>query len=300
VHEWDPDVVVDEALVGALLSEQFPEFDASSARLLGEGFDNSVWVVEEGWAFRFPRREIAVPGVEREIAILPRLAPLLPVPIPVPQYVGRPSVELPWRFFGAALLAGCEPADAEEFDRREIGASLGRFLRVLHAPRVLDAVDPERALPADPMGRADPAKRVPLAQQALADLASLGVRHPDVSVVLDESLLLPPPVDAVLLHGDLHLRHVLVEGGALSGVIDWGDACLGDPSVDLQIAWSLLSDDDRVRFLDEYGPVGEERRLRARMLAVGLCAMLAKYARSVGNAGLLRESLAGLERTLIE
>jgi aminoglycoside phosphotransferase (APT) family kinase protein len=113
-------------------------------------------------------------------------------------------------------------------------------------------------------------------------------------------LLLPPPVDAVMLHGDLHLRHVLVEGGALSGVIDWGDACLGDPSVDLQIAWSLLSGDGRVQFLDEYGPVGEERRLRARMLAVGLCAMLAKYARSVGNAGLLRESLAGLERTLIE
>ncbi len=52
--EWDPDVEVGEALVRALVAEQFPELDAASARLLGEGWDNSVWVVEEAWAFRFP------------------------------------------------------------------------------------------------------------------------------------------------------------------------------------------------------------------------------------------------------
>ena len=61
--EWDAEIVVDEALVRVLLAEQFPELDASSARLLGEGWDNSVWVVEERWAFRFPRREIAIAGV---------------------------------------------------------------------------------------------------------------------------------------------------------------------------------------------------------------------------------------------
>ena len=66
--EWDADIVVDEALVRALLAEQFPELDASSARLLGEGWDNSVWVVEERWAFRFPRREIAIPGVRARAA----------------------------------------------------------------------------------------------------------------------------------------------------------------------------------------------------------------------------------------
>ena len=84
VPEWDPDVEIDEALVRALLADQFSELDATSARLLGEGWDNSVWVVEEEWAFRFPRRAIAIPGVERELAVLPRLAPLLPVPIPSP------------------------------------------------------------------------------------------------------------------------------------------------------------------------------------------------------------------------
>ena len=132
--EWDAEVVVDEALVRALLAEQFPELDASSVRLLGEGWDNSVWVVEDMWTFRFPRRGIAIPGVERELVVLPRLAPLLPVPVPEPRFVGVPSERFPWPFFGAALLGGLEVADAglSEDARSELGAELGRFLRGLH------------------------------------------------------------------------------------------------------------------------------------------------------------------------
>jgi aminoglycoside phosphotransferase (APT) family kinase protein len=49
VPDWDADVAIDASLVRALLEEQFPELDASSARLLAEGWDNAVWVVEERW-----------------------------------------------------------------------------------------------------------------------------------------------------------------------------------------------------------------------------------------------------------
>ena len=66
--EWDADFDVDEALARSLIEEQFPRLDASSARLVGSGWDNAVWLVEEKWAFRFPRREIAVPLVARELA----------------------------------------------------------------------------------------------------------------------------------------------------------------------------------------------------------------------------------------
>jgi hypothetical protein len=61
VPDWDAEVAIDETLVQALLAEQFPELDAASARFIGEGWDNSVWAVEEVWAFRLPRRQIAVP-----------------------------------------------------------------------------------------------------------------------------------------------------------------------------------------------------------------------------------------------
>jgi aminoglycoside phosphotransferase (APT) family kinase protein len=265
---------------------------------VGEGWDNSVWVLEEQWAFRFPRREIAIPGVERELDVLPRLAPLLPVPIPLPRFVGKPSERFPWPFFGARLLPGREPADADLDDemRADLGAELGRFLRVLH--------DAELAvvLPVDPLGRADMAIRVPRARQCLTEVEVAGIWHVPARVaeVLDDALQLPSPESAVVVHGDLHVRHVLVEDQRLSAVIDWGDACRGDPSIDLQLVWSWLPPAGRARFVEAYGSIDHARLLRARTAALYFSAMLASYAHSVGNANLERESIAGLERTLVD
>src|SRR5262245_9789499 len=128
------------------------EVDASSTRLLGEGWDNSVWVVEDQWAFRFPRREVAVPLVARELAVLGLLAALVPVPVPAPWFVGEPSERFAWPFFGARLLGGLEVAEAALIDaeRDALGAPLGTFLGVLHAPGTLAAVDPDGRLPVDP------------------------------------------------------------------------------------------------------------------------------------------------------
>jgi len=300
VPEWDAEVAIDEQLVRALLTEQFPDLDASSARLFGEGWDNAVWLVEESWAFRFPRRQIAIPGVERELSVLPRLAPLLPVPIPEPRFVGTPSERFPWPFFGAAVLPGRELADADlaEDARAEIGAELGRLLSVLHAPETVARIDPERALPVDFNRRADMAFRVPRARELLAELG--WSKTAEIAELLAEAEALPASSGNVLVHGDLHLRHVLVEGASISGVIDWGDVCVGDHAIDLQIVWSLLPAARRRSFFAEYGPVERDTSLRAQVLAVHLCAVLALYARSVGRASLERESLAGLARALVD
>ena len=296
--EWDADVAIDEPLVHALLREQFPDLDASSARLLGEGWDNSVWVVEEQWAFRIPRRQIAIPGVERELAVLLHLASLLPVPIPVPTFVGEPSDRFPWPFFGARLLSGCEPADAELGDeaRTDLGATLGRFLRALHD------VELDVDLPDDPIRRADMPFRVARTREKLGAIGDLGVWRapPAARRLLAGAERLPPSTARVLTHGDLHVRHVLVDDGVLSGVIDWGDVCRSDPAIDLMLVWSLLPPAGRDRFLAEYGPVDEAGRLRARVLALFLGVTLAIYARDVADAGLERECVAGLERTLVD
>jgi aminoglycoside phosphotransferase (APT) family kinase protein len=300
VPVWDAEVEIDEKLVRGLLAEQFPEFEAGSARLIGEGWDNSVWLVEERWAFRFPRREIAIPGVERELIVLPLLAPLLPVAIPEPRFVGVPGHRFPWPFFGARLLAGQEPAEAGHSDdaRAELGGGLGRFLRSLHSPATLEAVDPDARLPVDPNRRADMEIRVERAREQLAALGRS--TEPAVVELLAAASGLPHSHELALCHGDLHLRHVLVDRASLTGVIDWGDVCRADPAIDLVLYWSLLSPVGREAFLAEYGPVPGERLLRARVLSLFLCAILVLYARDVGHARLEREALAGLDRTLAD
>ena len=84
MHEWRPEVVVDAGCARRLIGTQFPEVELGSLRLLGEGWDNTVWLVDERWVFRFPRREVVIPGFERELAVLPRLAERLPLSVPAP------------------------------------------------------------------------------------------------------------------------------------------------------------------------------------------------------------------------
>lgn len=295
---WTAELVVDEHLVRRLLT-QFPALDAGSLRPFAEGWDYSIWAVDERWAFRFPRREMAVPGVHREIAVLPELAPLLPIPVPEPVFVGEPADGFPWPFFGSALLPGQELGDAELGDeaRVEVGRALARFLRVLHDTEV--AYD----LPCDANRRADMKDRVPKARDQLADLEAEGIwrRPASVDRLLDDAERLPTSQISTVVHGDLHFRQVLVDGNARpTGVIDWVDVCRSDPAIDLSMVWSFLPVEGRAAFLAEYGPVSDDQLLRARVIAISLSAALAHYGHREGFWAIEREALAGLERAAAE
>ena len=142
------------------------------------------------------------------------------------------------------------------------------------------------------------AARVPLTRGALAEVAPLWSAPSLVDDLLADAERLPPAEPRALVHGDLHIRHILVEDtGAAVGVIDWGDVCRAHPSADLSLYWSLLPPAGRDAFLAAYGPVEEHGLLRARVLALFLCAALAAYARAEGMAELEREALDGLART---
>jgi aminoglycoside phosphotransferase (APT) family kinase protein len=297
--EWDAEVVVDAELARTLISDQVPELPIDDLRLLAEGWDNTVWLVNGELVFRFPRRAIAIPGIEREIAILPELAPQLPVAVPVPRFIGHPTDAFRWPFFGARLIDGVELADAELTDapRATLAAPLGRFLRSLHDPRLVERFGDR--LPVDQNRRADMRVRVPMTHARLDELRQAGLWEAPTPTWLDEAETLPPSAPVAVTHGDLHVRHLLVNAtGTLSGVIDWGDVGRSDPAIDLPAYWNVLAPSARPAFHDVYGPITEAALLRARVLALFLSATLALYARSESLPALERESLAGIERAL--
>lgn len=263
---------------------------------IGEGWDNTVWLVDDEWVFRFPRRSIVVQGIENEMTHLPRLAPLLPLPIPVPTFFGQPSEAFPWPFHGSRFLPGCELADADLDDHARVALArpLAEFLSALHA------LERSTDLPVDPMGRADMAVRVPRARESLAEVESLGLwRRPAlVDEVLEAAQALPAPEPTAIVHGDLHLRHLLVgAAGEPTAVIDWIDLCRSDPCVDLVLYWSALPASGRAEFRESYGALTEDQLLRGRVLALFLCAILAVYADHTGMETLRREAVVGLNRT---
>jgi aminoglycoside phosphotransferase (APT) family kinase protein len=291
---------VDDQLARELIGNQFAPLPRRSLSLLSEGWDYVVYRVDDDWVFRFPRRSVVVAGMENEIAVLPRLHELLPVAVPVPAYVGRPDERFAWSFYGARYLQGVEAGDAELSDDERVGLArpLALALRALHGPAAYAAVG--GALPADPMGRGDMRARVPRTREALDSVAALGLWRapPSVETILEQALLLPPAEPSAICHGDLHFRQLLVDRGALSGIIDWVDVCRADPGIDLQLLWSFFPPAGRAAFLEAYGPVSEESLLRARVLALFLSAVLARYGRTEGLVNVEAEALAGLRRAL--
>jgi aminoglycoside phosphotransferase (APT) family kinase protein len=278
---------VDEARAAALVWPQFPALRGAPVRAVATGWDNSVLLVGDV-LFRFPRRDVALDGQRRELAVLPLLRDL-PLPVPLPTHRGQPAGDYPWPFWGAPMVPGQELALVPGVERRAAAEAVGAFLRALHDLRV------EVDLPVDPMHRATPRLRAPRTREWLdelaADRAFAGSAEVDALVDLD---LGPPDGPHVLVHGDLHPRHLLVlPDGTPSGVIDWGDTCFADPCVDLALAYAGFEGRDREALLAAYGPVDDERELRARSLAVGLCAALARAAQ---QDALRAEYLDGVTR----
>lgn len=107
------------------------------------------------------------------MTLLPKLGPLVPLPIPQPVFFGRPAEGYPWPFFGAALIPGTETADSACSDADRC-RPLAAFLRALHEGDTAVAVDPARELPSDPMARRDMELRVPRTTERLAEIERLG------------------------------------------------------------------------------------------------------------------------------
>jgi aminoglycoside phosphotransferase (APT) family kinase protein len=279
IRPWVAEVPLDAALVEALVGRQFPQLSPARAEPLGEGWDNTAFLVNGAWVFRFPRREAAVPLIEAELRLLPRMAPRLPLPVPLPQLRGAPGPDFSWPFAGHRLLRGvtAERAALTLEQRLQAAEPLGRFLRALHD---LPAED----VPGDGIGRLD-------AERLRAEIRR---RQGDAPSFVDEAVR-PARADT-LVHGDLHARQFLFENGALSGIIDWGDAHRGDPATDLAVAHSFLPPEARQSFLAAYGPVDEETWRLARLRALHTSAALAEYAKETADGPLLEEASAAIAR----
>ena len=79
----------------------------------------------------------------------------------------------------------------------------------------------------------------------------------------------PVDVPDKWLHGDLHPRNILVNRGAISGIIDWGDLTSGDIATDLASIWMLFSEQKaRQQAIAEYGTISDATLNRAKGWAI--------------------------------
>jgi len=258
-----PELDVTEHLVRTLLREQHPDLADLPLTWAGTGWDNALWRIGPDLAARFPVREVAAPLVAREQEWLPVLAPALPVDVPVPVRVGRPSSSYPWAWSVVPWFDAVAAHRTPVAERSAWAVALAEVFVALHRPAPPGApVNPLRGRP------------VPL-EPVVERLERLALPDGDRVLARFRELAGAPGWDgpALWLHGDPHPANLLVHDGRLRAVIDFGDVTSGDPASDLSTAWLTFDADGRAAFRDRLGP-DEHTWRRAQAWALHMAVVL--------------------------
>lgn len=294
---WSPERVISELEAIELIEEQFPQLKPATLKVLGEGFDNTVFLVNELYVFRFPRKALAAGLIQTENRLLPVIESALPIPVPNPQFQGQPSGEYPWPFGGYKMLPGKTPARLTKEQRMLSVEPLAHFLRTLHDFPVPKAE--KLQVPPDQIERMNILKRKPMLESNIKKAWEKRLISESIKKLLHSFLLtIEQPLNddtRTLVHGDLHIRNMLVDdAGQISAVIDWGDTHIGHPAVDLSIVYSFLPAEGRDLFFRLYGDVPPEVKKVARFKAVYSLLVLLLYGEDLKDKDLVEESRSTL------
>jgi aminoglycoside phosphotransferase (APT) family kinase protein len=242
---------------------------------------------------RLPRIHWAVGAVAKDSRWLPKVAPLLPVTIPVPLAIGAPAEGYPWEWGVYPWLEGENPSLDAIADPTSLALDVGRFVAALHRIELRSGPRANRGVPL--------AERDEPTRAAIAELK--GMIDTEAATSAWEAALQTPAWSAppVWIHGDLLSGNLLLQDGRLTAVIDWGGVGLGDPACDLLVAWGVLPAEVRNVFRAELD-VNDATWARGRGWALSVGLILLPYYKDTNpplaatGRRLIHEVLADHER----
>ena len=128
----DDELEIDIALVRRLLASQLPQWaHLELVPVPSAGTDNALFRLGADMVARLPRIHWAVGAVEKERRWLPRLAPHLPMAIPVPIASGAPGEGYPWPWSVYRWIDGENAIESPIADHNQAARDLADFLRAL-------------------------------------------------------------------------------------------------------------------------------------------------------------------------
>jgi aminoglycoside phosphotransferase (APT) family kinase protein len=128
----EKELIINETLVHRLVATQFPQWNNLPVRPVAvSGWDNRTFHLGEQMLVRLPSAAHYAAQVEKEQQWLPILAPLLPLPIPVPLAMGEPAEGYPWKWSIYRWLEGEAATSGNIADLSDFAVSLAQFLTAL-------------------------------------------------------------------------------------------------------------------------------------------------------------------------
>lgn len=223
------------------IQKDFPDFNISSIKKIGEGDNSKAFLVNEEYVFRFPKNKEAKMQMQREIVVLPIIKPFLILQIPESKFISPDLSFLGHKIITGTPLTSIIYNSLKRNIRNSIQHSIGNFLLQLH--------------------------RIDLSLLKDCNLETMNLKeeyfenfeqardfiYPNISKTKRKTitrLFTNYLGDAenfeykpVLIHADFSEDHILIDtvNKQITGIIDFGDIVFGDPAYDY------------VYLLDEFG-----------------------------------------------
>ncbi|MFF4603089.1 aminoglycoside phosphotransferase family protein [Streptomyces sp. NPDC001339] len=237
--------LIDDGLVQQLISRQFPQWAGLNVeRLPSGGTVNAMYRLGNAMVVRLPLVEGGAKDVSMEQEWLPRLAPWLPVAIPEVLATGQAAEGYPWPWSVYRWRSGENPTAGALSEPVLLAKDLAGFVAAMRSITLPGAPQAYRG---GHVASLDASTRAAI--EELRGIPQEGVDCDAAAAIWEDTLRTPgrdgPPV---WLHADLMPGNLLVDGGRLTSVIDFGCTGRGDPACDLFPAWNLLPADAREAF----------------------------------------------------
>lgn len=280
-------------VVEALLAAQRPQWAHLEPRPVpSSGTDHALYRLGHDLVVRLPRIASAEHQGGKEHRWLPKLAPRLPLQVPVPVFRGTPDESFPFAWSIYRWLDGLDADYMAPDDPATAATELGRFIQSL---RDLDATD------GPPPGPHNFHRGEPLAERDEDTRAAIDALAGDIDVpatmpAWEQSVRAPvwdrPPV---WIHGDLMPGNLLINDGRLSAVTDFGGLGIGDPACDVMAGWTCNHPAQRREFRAAV-QVDDATWTRARGWALSVAAIALPYYRDTNQrlANIARRTLVAV------
>jgi aminoglycoside phosphotransferase (APT) family kinase protein len=263
------EVDIDADLVGRLVAAQFPRLAGLPiSAVQSTGTVNAIYRLGDDLYARLPRVQKWAQDLDKEWYWLRRFAPRLSLRVPEPVGKGQPASSYPfsWAIYG--WIDGQPYSDELVDDEHQPARDLARFVAEL---RRIDLVV------GAPRGGRSPLHELDAVTRAAIESAR-GVIDSDAATAAWERALEAPAWKGtpVWIHTDLLRPNVLVHGGRICAIIDFGGVGVGDPAADVIAAWSVFGHTGRETFRGALD-VDDGTWNRARGFALHQAAMIIPY-----------------------
>jgi aminoglycoside phosphotransferase (APT) family kinase protein len=255
------ELAIDVPLVRRLLSRSFPQLASLPLEpLASTGSSNALFRLGDQLLVRLPRQPGGSATIEKEARWGPLIASGVSVALPETVAIGEPGFGYVEHWSVTRWIEGRTPEvpwdDLQLGPSRAMAEDLAHFVSQMRAiPMPAAALDdpalswyrggPLAALDADFREAVD-------ACRAIVDL-DLDLRR--AARVWEAALAAEQGREpkSTWYHGDLLAENMLMRDGRLAAVLDLGGLAIGDPTVDLVVAWEVLDREGRQAFRDILG-----------------------------------------------